>query len=94
MSRGISENIFILVKSLSKPEKRYFKFYALMGNRAKNMIYLRLFDVIDAQKKYNENKILKKIHQTKSQLSSSKKYLEELIFETLQLNHEKSVSEK
>lgn len=93
MPRTISENIFKLVQSLSKPEKRYFKFYASMGNTANNMIYLQLFDAIDTQKKYNENKIFKKIRQTKSQLSSSKKYLEELILESLQLYHaQKSVS--
>ena len=40
-------NIFLLIKSLSKSEKRYFK--TGLGEKAVNKNYLKLFNVIDKQ---------------------------------------------
>jgi tetratricopeptide (TPR) repeat protein len=88
MSRTISEDIFILIRSLSMSEKRYFKHFASMGNAKDNTIYLRLFDIIESQKKYNEKKILKKIPEIKPlHLSSKKNYLSQLILESLKWFH-------
>ena len=51
-----SADIFMLIKSLTKPEKRYSKIYASMGNSKQHMIYLQLFDVIETQKKQDEKR--------------------------------------
>jgi NAD+--asparagine ADP-ribosyltransferase len=59
MSKTPSDNLFRLVKSLTKPEKRYFKLYAMRHSAEENN-YLRIFDVIDLQKKYDEAVVLKK----------------------------------
>lgn len=88
MSRSISEDIFVLIKSLTIYEKRYFRFYATMGKLKENLVYLKLFYAIDGQKKYNEKKILKKVSSIKPEhLSSKKNYLRGLILESLQWYH-------
>lgn len=96
MARTVSEDVFTLIKSLSKPEKRYFRFYASMGNTNENMIYLKLFDAIETQKNYNEKKLLKKIPELKPiRISAQKNYLGELILESLQWYHsQRSVNAK
>ena len=57
--KTVSEELFQLIKSLSKQEKRYFKLYAsrhVIGEKNK---YVQLFDAIDKQAAYNEEKIKK-----------------------------------
>ncbi|WP_257669961.1 hypothetical protein [Parapedobacter tibetensis] len=80
-------NLFLLIKSLSKSEKRYFKIYAGMSGRDTN--YLQLFDAIDAQKEYDEEEIRKKLKGKKflSQLHVTKIYLTELILKALKNYH-------
>ena len=94
MPRTISEDVFHLIKSLTKPEKRYFKMYASTGNVKSNTIYVRLFDAIEQQKLYDEQKLLKKIPDLKpSYLSDTKNNLGELILESLQwYNSNKNVN--
>ena len=48
-------DLFHLIKSLNKSEKRYFKLSVSIQQGEKN--YLRLFDVIDKQEIYNEKEI-------------------------------------
>ena len=54
-------DLFQLIKSLTKSEKRYFKLYAKMHGLHGNQNYLILFDQIDKlaqeSEEYNENKI-------------------------------------
>ena len=45
-------NLFFLIQSLSKSEKRYFKIFCFGQKVDKN--YLKLFDAIDAQEVYDE----------------------------------------
>ena len=76
-------NLFLLIKSLSKSEKRYFRIYAGMNGSVTN--YLVLFDAIDKQEQYDEEKIRKKLKGKKflSQLHVTKIYLTELILKAL-----------
>lgn len=80
-------NLFLLIKSLSKSEKRYFRIYAEMSGRDVN--YLQLFDVIDGQKEYDESEIRKKLKGKRflSQLHVTKIYLTELILKALKNYH-------
>jgi hypothetical protein len=80
-------NLFLLIKSLSKSEKRYFRIYAGITGRAVN--YLQLFDAIEEQKEYDEEKIRKKLRGKKflSQLHVTKIYLTELILKALKNYH-------
>ncbi len=80
-------NLFSLIKSLSKTEKRYFKIFANMSGRDVN--YLQLFDVIDKQDQYDEEAIRVKFKGEKfvNQLHVTKIYLTELIMKALRNYH-------
>lgn len=49
-----SEHVFNLVKSLSKAEKRNFRIYAKRIQSNEQLLFLRLFDLIDKQKNFDE----------------------------------------
>ena len=51
-----STELFDLVRSLTKQEKRYYKMYTTLSGGKTNK-YLMLFDAIDAQKEYDEEVI-------------------------------------
>lgn len=86
MPKVPSEDLYLLVKSLSQHEKRYFKYYASIGNAKAGNIYRRLFDVVEVMKHYDEKKVLQKIPEIKpAHLSSQKNYLKELIIESLRM---------
>lgn len=52
--------MFQLIKSLSKPEKRYFKLYSSRHTLGEKNNYQVLFDAIDKQKSYDETALKKK----------------------------------
>lgn len=75
--------LFFLIKSLSKAEKRYFRLFAQMNKSGAN--YLRLFDAIDQQERYDELAI-KEMFQGETfvkQLHVTKNYLSKLILKCL-----------
>jgi hypothetical protein len=55
MAKSKSDQLFLLIKSLSQSEKRYFKLHSKGKTEAK---YLRLFEMIDAQEEFNESQII------------------------------------
>jgi len=83
MKTGLLGETYELVKSLNKSEKRYFKLYAQFqrGNKS----YLKLFEIIDLQKTFNEKNIaLKFFAKNKSaNFPAVKKYLFEQIIASL-----------
>ena len=60
MSNRASDQLHRLIKSLSKPEKRYFKVFSSRHVIGDKNNYQILFDALDKQDEYNEEKILKK----------------------------------
>jgi len=78
-----SVELFNIIKSLSKSEKRYFKLFASLQEGDKN--YLKLFDAIDEMAAYNEEYIKKIFSKEKfiRQLTFTKNYLYNLIFKSL-----------
>jgi tetratricopeptide (TPR) repeat protein len=80
-------NLFLLVKSLTKSEKRYFRLYAAVGGSDTN--YLRLFDAIDAQQNYDEAAIRHRFEGETfiNQLHVTKIYLSDLILKALRNFH-------
>ncbi|MBA3705444.1 MAG: hypothetical protein H0W84_05960, partial [Bacteroidetes bacterium] len=82
-----TDDLFLLIKSLGKAEKRYFKLFITFQSGAKN--YKRLFDAIDKQKTFNEKKILlqfKSEHFIR-QVSVTKNYLYKMILKCMSLYH-------
>ena len=84
MSRVPSTDLFDLIKSLSKAEKRQFKLYtARRGNSGKSK-YLMLFEALDRMERYDEEKLLQQNPMLRgSDLKSIKPYLYELIIQSL-----------
>ncbi len=82
-------NLFSLIKSLTKPEKRYFRLFAARGSANKN--YLLLFDFIAKQAECDDPAIkahFKDMPFTK-QLHVTKIYLNNLILKSLRNFHGK-----
>lgn len=71
-----TDELFQLIKSLSKPEKRLFKLYVKRSTGNDDLKIISLFDGLDGMQEYDEEKLLRKnkcIH--KQQLSNMKAYL-------------------
>ena len=82
-----STNLFDLIKSLSKSEKRFFKLSASLQSGDKN--YLKLFDVIEQQEEYEEEAIKEKFKGEVfiKHLPSEKSHLYKLILKSLRGFH-------
>ena len=86
MSMIKKDALFLLIKSLSKSEKRQFKLYAgrLGVNTEKN--FMALFMVLDRLDDFDESIILKRTNIKKQQLSNAKAHLYKQILISLRLN--------
>lgn len=60
MSNKTSDQLFTLIKSLSKSEKRYFKLFAARNGTGTQNNYLLLFNAIDKQEEYDEEALKEK----------------------------------
>ncbi len=78
--------LFVLVKSLSKSEKRQFKLYAGRLGVNTNAKFIALFNIMDKMKNYSEKVILASGIVKKSQLSNLKAHLYKQILISLRLN--------
>ncbi len=92
-----SDDLFRLIKSMSKSEKRYFKLQAGVHTIGEKNVYVKLFDIIDKMDIYDEDSILKKYKGEKftKNLFSAKNYLFNLILRILTVyNAESSIDIK
>ena len=69
------DNLFQLIKSLTKSEKRQFKLYVGRMGSNNDSKFLNLFNLLDKSSKYSEKLILEKGVVTKQQLSNLKAHL-------------------
>ncbi|MDB5228330.1 MAG: hypothetical protein JWN78_2523 [Bacteroidota bacterium] len=76
--------LFRLISSLSAAEKAYFKRFAYTYRGKENKDYMKLFDVIASQKKYNEAVLKTKLKGSKivNNFSASKRHLTDIILNT------------
>lgn len=82
-----SNDLFELIKSLSKSEKRFFKLSSSLQSGDKN--YLKIFDAIDRQKEYDED-MLKECFEGETFIKhfpSEKNHLYKLILKSLRAYH-------
>lgn len=78
--------LFQLIKSLEKAEKRHFKLYIRRSSAKAELKIVRLFDVLDKQKDYDEPNLLKKMPGvTRPQLANLKTHLYKQILASLRL---------
>lgn len=80
-----SDSLFVLIKSLSKSEKRQFKLYVGRIGGNSDAKFLQLFEVMDKMKSYEEASILKSGIVTKTQISNLKAHLYRQILISLRL---------
>jgi hypothetical protein len=92
-----SEDLFELIKSLSKEERRYVKIFAksIGGGSLK---YIKLFDILEKQTDYDETEVKTKLYKQKiniSQLANYKLYLYKFICKALaNLSEKESIEEE
>lgn len=84
-----TDDLFQLVKSMSKSEKGYFKKYASRHTIGEKNSYIKLFDAIDELENYDETVIKQKFKGEKfaEKLYSIKNYLFNLILKSLSSYH-------
>ena len=80
------DNLFLLVKSLTKSEKRQFKLYVGRLDVNSDSKFLNLFNLLDKAKIYDEAFILKSGIVKKQQLANIKAHLYKQILISLKLN--------
>ncbi|NNF19224.1 MAG: hypothetical protein HKN61_05565 [Flavobacteriaceae bacterium] len=86
MTNAPKDALFILVKSLSKSEKRQFKLYVGRLGVNTDAKFLALFNLLDKMRSYDEQAILESGIVKKSQLSNLKAHLYKQILVSLRLN--------
>ena len=76
MPRVKSRNLYDLVKTLNKNEKRYFKMMAASSSQNEDKKMLQLFEYINKSEQFDEENIVRKVPALKAeQLSNLKAYL-------------------
>ncbi|MCP3932120.1 MAG: hypothetical protein GY705_23860 [Bacteroidetes bacterium] len=81
-----NDQLYILIKSLTKAEKRSFKLYANRFQTGKDTKFIQLFDAIDSIPDYDEKSILKKLKGVeKKHLPNLKRHLYKQILTSLRL---------
>lgn len=92
MSNKASDNLYKLIKSLTKSEKRYFKLHASRHTLGEKNNYEILFEAIDQQEEYNEEALLKKFKKEAfiNKFSITKGRLYDTILQSLTAYHSNS----
>ncbi|MEM1221075.1 MAG: hypothetical protein AAGH79_19290, partial [Bacteroidota bacterium] len=81
-----TEEVYRLVKSLSKAEKRAFRLYATRVQGESDMLYLQLFDLLDRQKILDEEKLRSKMPKLNpSRYANLKRHLYKQILNSLRI---------
>jgi len=86
MTSEQKDNLFVLVKSLTKSEKRQFRLYVGRMGSNEDSKFLNLFQLLDKINRYDEKVILKRGIVTKQQLSNLKAHLYKQILISLRMN--------
>lgn len=83
------DHLFELIRALSQSEKRFFKLEASKYARLGNNDYMRLYDAIESQPVYDEDKIKAQLQDTPigRRYASVKNYLYKLLIKTLTAYH-------
>jgi hypothetical protein len=88
-------SIFNLIHSLTPSEKRYFNLYAQRQVQGRDTNYLKLFEAINNQEKYEEDELLKKFRRESfvKQFAVTKNYLFNMILKSMQEYNEQNFIE-
>ena len=77
MKESPTDDLFELIKSMSRSEKRYFTLDAKKGSGTKSNSYLKLFDALNSMDEYDETRLYKKLkgEPLLARLTTEKNYL-------------------
>lgn len=90
MSKPASEQLFRLVKSMSKSEKRQFKLLSKRTSPEETKKFVSLFDAVDSMHEYDETTLRRKVPQIpESQIPNMKAHLYEQVLRSLRLSSTK-----
>lgn len=88
MASAQTDNLFRLIKTMTKSEKRSFKLYVNRIGGTETAKFIQLFNVLDKQKNYDEENVFQKIPTMKrTQLSNLKRHLYKQLLTSLRLIH-------
>lgn len=79
------DQLFQLVNSLTKAEKRNFRLYAKKIQGESDIKFLQLFDFLERQKTLDEDLLQERLHSNKTQYSNLKRHLYQHILTSLRL---------
>ncbi len=83
-----SIQVFNLIKSLTKAEKRHFSLYINRVQNSEDVLFIRLFNILEKQKEFNEQQILTDLGNiSKAQFSNLKRHLYSQIIASLRVVH-------
>ena len=86
MARKTSDQLFQLIQSLNKNEKRHFKLYMEGLSTVENKKVIQLFNAINKQKIYDEDQLVERIPELdRKQLPNLKSYLSDKILQCLRI---------
>lgn len=86
MSNTQNDALFILIKTLTKAEKRNFQLAFNRDNTKEDVLFIQLFNALDKMKEYDEEQVLKRVPDIKKQqLSNVKAHLYKHLLTTLRL---------
>jgi hypothetical protein len=80
-----TDELFQLIKSLEKAEKRNFKLYVKRNSSSGDMKIIQLFDALDKMKEFDEQLLLKNKSIKKQQLSNLKAHLYKQILASVRI---------
>lgn len=87
MPTPIKHQVYRLIKSLTKAEKRNFKLFATRAGATTDNKFIRLFDAIDKSTTPDDDTLLKRVGITSSKLSNLKRHLYQQVLTSLRLIH-------
>ena len=87
MPKTTEDALHNLVGSLTKAEKRNFRLFATRLQNKPDLLFLKLFDILDRSREYDEQKVRTKLKLTGSKLSNLKRHLYSQILKSLRTLH-------
>ena len=85
MSTAVKDQLWRLVKSLTKAEKRNFKLYATRASATTESKFIQLFDLLDRLDEADDGLITKRLRLTPGKYSNLKRHLYQQILTSLRL---------
>ncbi len=85
MPTAVKDQLWRLLKSLSKAEKRNFKLYATRAGSTSDSKFIQLFDVVDRMEAPDDAQVVKRMRLTSGQYSNLKRHLYQQVLTSLRL---------